>query len=163
MAGTFQPRLIVVGVDPTPESVSALDRAVELARRFGSRLAVVVATPLPLAEPVAPARLPEPPVGGMDAAVYERAAAEELDAIRRRLEEAGVEAELVPVAGGAGDVVDVAQDRGAELIVVATRSQGLLERLVVGDPAGAVSRRATCDVLIVHHPGDPTDVVEGSP
>jgi nucleotide-binding universal stress UspA family protein len=159
----FDPRLIVVGFDPTPESLLALDRAAELAERFGAAVVVVVSTPIPIADPLAPGRVGEPVGASVDTAAYERVVDEELAAIRERLAARRLEPEILTVAGGVGDVADVAERRGAGLIVLAARSQGLLERLIVGDPAGAVARRAPCDVLIVHHPGDPTAAQEGSP
>jgi nucleotide-binding universal stress UspA family protein len=150
VADAFDPRVIVVGFDPTPESMVALDRAVDLANRFDAALVVVVAAPIPLPEAVPPGRLVEPVVDPAGNEAYERALGEELETVRGRLRDAGVRAEIVTVGGGPGDVVEVAEQRAADLIVVAARSQGLLERLVVGDPAGAVTRRATCDVLVVH-------------
>jgi nucleotide-binding universal stress UspA family protein len=159
----FDPRLVVVGFDPTPESLLALDRAAEIAERFGAAVVVVVSAPIPLADPLAPGRVGEPVGAPVEAAAYERAVHEELAAVRERLAGRALEPEIVTVAGGAGDLADVAEQRSADLIVLAARSQGLLERLIVGDPAGAVSRRASCDVLIVHHPGDPTAAQEGPP
>src|SRR5437764_796382 len=63
----FPPRLIAVGFDPTPESALALERALELAERFGSRVLVGVSAPTSLVEPVVPGR-PEPPAGVPDPA-----------------------------------------------------------------------------------------------
>jgi nucleotide-binding universal stress UspA family protein len=47
-------------------------------------------------------------------------------------------------------IVEVAEQVGADLIVVGTREPGFLERLLGGSVSQGVARRARCDVLIVH-------------
>jgi nucleotide-binding universal stress UspA family protein len=46
--------------------------------------------------------------------------------------------------------VALAEERGADLIVVGMRKKGFIERLVEGSVAQDVMRRATSDVLAVH-------------
>jgi nucleotide-binding universal stress UspA family protein len=46
--------------------------------------------------------------------------------------------------------VRLAQERGADLIVVGTRKKKFLERLVEGSVYHDVLHRATCDVLVVY-------------
>jgi nucleotide-binding universal stress UspA family protein len=43
----------------------------------------------------------------------------------------------------------LAEERGADLIVVGTRKKGFFERLVEGSVNQDVLRRAKCDVLVV--------------
>ena len=45
--------------------------------------------------------------------------------------------------------MDLADERGAGLIVVGTNEPGLLERLLTGSVSSR-SRKASCDVLVVH-------------
>ncbi len=47
-------------------------------------------------------------------------------------------------------IVELAEERGADLIVVGTREPNILERLLGASVSAGVSRRAHCDVLIVH-------------
>jgi nucleotide-binding universal stress UspA family protein len=47
-------------------------------------------------------------------------------------------------------IVRLADERGADLIVVRTRKKALFERLVEGSVNQEVLRRASCDVLVVH-------------
>ena len=69
------------------------------------------------------------------------------------LAETGVPHEFAGVVGQpVEEIVDVAERRHADLIVVGTREPGLLERLLGGSVSQAVARRARCDVLIVHPP-----------
>ena len=74
-----------------------------------------------------------------------------LDQARAYLSERGLEAELVPASGEpASAIVSLAKERNADLIVVGMRKKGFFERLVEGNVAQDVMRRATCDVLAVH-------------
>ena len=67
------------------------------------------------------------------------------------LSERGLEAELVASTGQPAEaIVKLAEERGADLIVVGMRRKGFFERLVEGSVAQDVMRRATCDVLAVH-------------
>ena len=47
-------------------------------------------------------------------------------------------------------ILDLAESRNVDLIVVGTREAGLLERLLDPSVSGAVRRKAHCDVLVVH-------------
>ena len=76
---------------------------------------------------------------------------EELEHARAYLSGRNVGAELQPAIGEPAEtIVEVAERAGAGLIVVGTREPNVLERLLGQSVSGAVSRRAHCDVLIVH-------------
>jgi nucleotide-binding universal stress UspA family protein len=145
---------IVVGYDGSKGAQRALDRAADLAQAFGSELIVAsVITPfdlvpvgetvtMPLAPLAAPAIDPE-----LEAERWHEIA----DEARRRLGERGLTAEIVsPVGDAANEIVDVAEERDADLIVVGTHEPGFLDRLLAGSVSQGVARRAHCDVLIVH-------------
>jgi nucleotide-binding universal stress UspA family protein len=147
---------IVVGYDGSDEAHRALDRAAELAQKFAAELIVVSvetpADPLPLGEAVA---MPMAPLAGpaIDPEL-ERQRWEQIGAEARQiLEKRGLKPEIVsPVGDAAGEIVQVADERDADLIVVGTHEPGFLERLLSGSVSQGVARRAHCDVLIVHKP-----------
>ncbi len=134
---------LVVGYDESEPAVRALDRAAQLAEKFGSRLVVVS---------VAPVLMPGPRGGGgIDPADPPARHREELAHAQDVLTARGLEADYVTAVGEPAEaLVDVASERAADLLVVGTREPGLLDRLMRGSVSRAVSRHAPCDVLIVH-------------
>jgi nucleotide-binding universal stress UspA family protein len=136
-------KTIVVGYDQTDAAKRALDRAVELAQAFGSKL--IVTSVAPLLAPVGRG------MGGVDPVDSPDLHRAELEHVRVQLEGTGLDVELQPAVGEPADtIVELAEERKADLIVVGTREPGVLERLLGQSVSQAVSRRAHCDVLIVH-------------
>jgi nucleotide-binding universal stress UspA family protein len=145
---------IVVGYDGSEQAHRALDRAAELAQTFGAELIVVSvetpADPLPIGEAVA---MPMAPlaVPAVDPELEHERWAQIGAEARRTLEQRGLRPEILsPVGDAADEIVHVAEERGADLIVVGTHEPGFLERLLSGSVSQGVARRAHCDVLIVH-------------
>jgi nucleotide-binding universal stress UspA family protein len=129
---------ILVGFDGSPNSLRALQEALDVARP-DTRITVVAA-----AQPPAPPGYDVP-----DGAEGLEEREHELDDARRLLEEAGRSAELVAVTGAPADVlVEEAAQRGADLIVVGRRGLTGAERLVMGSVSSKVARTAACSVLI---------------
>lgn len=134
---------IVVGYDDTEPSKRALERAADLAEKFGSRLLVTSVAPVmtPSGHGTAGIDPTDPPAQHQ----------EELEHAQTYLAGRNLSAELQPAIGDPADtIVEVADQNGATLIVVGTRQPSILERLLGTSVSGAVSRHAHCDVLIVH-------------
>jgi nucleotide-binding universal stress UspA family protein len=148
-------KTIVVGYDGSGSADRALERAAEFATAFGAKLIVVSVaelpayvppyaagpetglTAMPLDEPVYADIKPEEVVGGV------------LAQAKGRL--GGVDADFEARTGAADDaLIEVADERAADLIVVGTREPGFLSRLFEGSVSRDLAKRAHCDVLIVH-------------
>ena len=124
---------IVVGYNETDAAKRALERAVELANAFGSRLVVTSVTNVLVGAQTV--EQPGPELRGAGALASEL----------------GVEAELVEAVGDPAEAIcEVAEQQRADLIVVGTREPSLVERSLGHSVSEQVQRRAHCDVLIVH-------------
>jgi nucleotide-binding universal stress UspA family protein len=134
---------IVLGYDDSAASQRALERAAQLAKAFGSELVVTSVAPImtSIGRSGGPTDPADPPAKH----------AEELAQARAYLEGQGVTAEYQSAVGNPADTIaQLAQDRGADLIVVGTHEPNVLQRLLGQSVSEAVSHKAHCDVLVVH-------------
>jgi nucleotide-binding universal stress UspA family protein len=149
---------IVVGYDGTEPAQHALTRAATLSKLSGAKLVVVdVAGAVPIegsdgAFGLTPYSYPYSSVETArtaDDALWQA----HRSRVEEYLAERGVEAEFAGVVGQpAGELIDVAEQRSAGLIVVGTRDPGMLERMFGGSVSQGVAKHAHCDVLIVRAP-----------
>ena len=141
-------RSIVVGTDGSDTATQAVRQAIELARSIGARIELVSAY-----EPVSDARLREEIVVPEDlhwiinpredvVATLEAAASE--------VRAAGIEVEVFARQGDPADaILDVAEERGSDLIVVGNKGMTGAKRFLLGSVPNKVSHHAPCSVLII--------------
>ena len=140
---------IVVGTDGSESAQEAVRQAVELAARLGATLRIVSAY-----EPVPAARLREEArevPSDLEWAINPR---EDVDATLREAAEAardgGVDAETYARQGDPADaILDVAEEQGADLIVVGNKGMTGARRFLLGSVPNRVSHHAPCSVLII--------------
>ena len=135
-------KTIVVGYDETDPAQRALGRAADLAEAFGSKVIVTS---------VAPVLTGSREMGAIDPADPPEAHQQELDHARTFLGGRGIEGEYRPAAGDPADaILELAEEVAADLVVVGTRHPNLVSHLLGQSVSGAVTRKANCDVLVVH-------------
>ena len=137
MAGT-----LVLGFDGSECAGSALESAIDLARRFGDELVIVFAV--------------EPPVRsvGEEFREHEKALEEIGEQVAgsalKRAQEAGIEAEVVlvperPVSA----ILDVARQRDAHMIVIGTHGESPLRGAILGSVPHKLLHLSDRPVLVV--------------
>jgi nucleotide-binding universal stress UspA family protein len=127
---------VVVGYVPKPEGEAALTSAISEAKLRGARVVVVNSHR-----------------GGQD---FDRAASQkaedQMEAVKSRLTEAGVEHEVRQLVRGfepAEDLIGIAEDVSAELIVIGLRRRSPVGKLILGSNAQRILLDAKCPVLAV--------------
>lgn len=153
-------RTILVGYDGSEVADRALDRARELADAFGAQLVVLAVAELPvipgpelMPEPTVPGALPAAPLGARsseEAQLVDEPARELLGRARERLPSRLPTTYVSAVGDPADALLDVAEERDADLIVVGSHTHGFLDRLLRGATDERVARKAQQDVLLVH-------------
>jgi nucleotide-binding universal stress UspA family protein len=137
---------IIVGIDGSPGSLTALRWAVEEARARNAPVHVVSAWSFPvyaysgyIAVPPGDA-FEEAARIAMDTAIAEGKAGIEIE---------GVDVSCALINGGAAAVlIEASQD--ADLLVVGARGRGGFTELLLGSVSNAVTAHAHCPVVVVH-------------
>ena len=133
---------IVVGVDGSDGSDRAVAEATEVAKRDGAGIVLVhVVERIAAKGDMAPLRADEPEIK----ARIEKQAAD--------LRDAGVDADVryesIVLGGPARSIADVADEIGADLIVVGTRGHSALAGVILGSVTQKLLHLASCPVLCV--------------
>jgi len=140
---------IVVGTDGSDTATQAVRQAVDLATAVGAQIEVVSAY-----EPVPAQRLREERRETPEDLQWAINPREDVDATLEAAaalaREAGVEVSVYPRQGDPADaVLDVAEEREADLIVVGNKGMTGAKRFLLGSVPNKVSHHAPCSVLII--------------
>jgi nucleotide-binding universal stress UspA family protein len=140
---------IVVGTDGSDTARQAVDEAIGLAKAVGASIELVSAY-----EPIPNQRLRDEARAAPADLQWMVNPREDVDATLRQACES-IEAAGVPVTPYAreGDpadaILDVAEERGADLIVVGNKGMTGAKRFLLGSVPNKVSHHAPCSVLII--------------
>ena len=140
---------IVVGTDGSETAAEAVRQAIELAKRFDAKLDIVSAF-----EPVKQARLK---IESEDLPGDLRHTVDPREDVNLKLETAAGEAQREGVEtrtharedDPADALLDVAEEQGADLIVVGNKGMTGARRFLLGSVPNNVSHNAPCSVYIV--------------
>jgi nucleotide-binding universal stress UspA family protein len=140
---------IVVGTDGSETAREAVRQAVALAAELGARLQIVSAY-----EPVPAGRLRQEAQQVPEDLQWMINPREDVDSTLRDAaevaREGGVEAATYARQGDPADaILDVAEEQGADLIVVGNKGMTGARRFLLGSVPNRVSHHAPCSVLII--------------
>ena len=142
-------RSILVGTDGSETATEAVRQAVGLADKLGAKLQIVSAY-----EPVPAQRLAEERRHAPEDLQWTINPREEIDATLAAAAEiasqAGVPVEVYARQGDPADaILDVAEEQGADLVIVGNKGMTGAKRFLLGSVPNKVSHHAPCSVLII--------------
>lgn len=142
-------KTIVVGTDGSGTATEAVRQATELAAGLGARLELVSAY-----EPVSTARLRQEATQAPGDVQWMVNPREDVDATLQNtadeIRAQGVEVTIWARQGDPADaILDVAEEQGADLIVVGNRGMTGAKRFLLGSVPNKISHHAPCSVLII--------------
>jgi nucleotide-binding universal stress UspA family protein len=140
---------IVVGTDGSDTAKEAVRQAAELAKTLGSRMHLVSAY-----EPVPEGRLREERAEVPEDLQWMVNPREDVNATLeetgKQLQQEGLEVETHAREGDPADaILDVAEEKGADLIVVGNKGMTGAKRFLLGSVPNKVSHHAPCSVMII--------------
>jgi nucleotide-binding universal stress UspA family protein len=142
-------KTLVVGTDGSDTATDAVRQAVELAKQIGASVEIVSAY-----EPVPAQRLRQERRETPEELQWAINPREDVEATLERAAEIatelGVSATTHPRQGDPADaILDVAEEQGADLIVVGNKGMTGAKRFLLGSVPNKVSHHAPCSVLII--------------
>ena len=140
---------MVAGTDGSETATQAMRQAVDLARAVGAEMELVSAY-----EPVPAQRLRDERREAPEDLQWTISPREDVDttleAAASLARDAGVNARTYPRQGDPADaILDVAEEREADLIVVGNKGMTGAKRFLLGSVPNKVSHHAPCSVLII--------------
>jgi universal stress protein A len=144
---------ILCPVDFSEPSLFGLDQAIELARQFQSELEILYVLPVLPPQPMDPNyEFSVPEFEG----ILHKEAEEKLGALLKEKIPAGIRAKATLGHGHAAkEIVRVAGESKADLVVIATHGHSGWHHLLLGSVAEKVIRHAPCPVFIVRETPKP--------
>lgn len=147
MAATWEPKLIVVGVDGSEQSKHAAALGAAMARSSGATLHLMTVVRPPEGWWGIVGSPPTPSALGQSLTDAQRLI---LDSITDELDLDGIDFETIEEIGDpARMLLAYCTDSGADLLIVGKRGASLIERLVLGSVANRVIHEAPCPVTLV--------------
>jgi len=150
---------MLLPLDGSEVSETAIPYAIELAKRFGSKVTLLetveslgqaIATMAPVEPVLVTPETTEQIVEGVEA--EQKAAEEYLTAVAAKFKAEGVETGWVVLSGSPGfEILAYADKEGLDLIVMATHGRGGLDRVIHGSVCDHVMRHTKLPALFVRY------------
>jgi nucleotide-binding universal stress UspA family protein len=142
---------ILLATDGSPEAERALGMAATLSERLGAELHLVSVEPMPDPLSWPESRMMSPELRGDIRERAEKAAHELVEGQAGKLGEMGLEVSAVHAVAGRPDteIVRVAEEVGAGLVVLGSRGMGPVRRAVMGSVSLSVVHHSHGSVLVV--------------
>jgi len=145
--------LVVIGYDGSHDAQRAIDLAGGALRADAALVVTVWSIPMTATQPGVPFGAPTPPIEA-ELQRFEQAARRVAEEGAARARQAGLSAEARVARGTtpaeiATVLCDLAEDRGATLVVVGRRGQSRLKEVVLGSVSNAAVHDGRCPVLVV--------------
>jgi nucleotide-binding universal stress UspA family protein len=144
---TWQPKVVVVGVDGSETSTKAAGIAADMARTWQAKLHIVTVVRPPEGwwgiggAPPSPEALSAALVAGQEEVLRDAEAAIDLS---------GVDYETVQELGDPSwKIIEVAEERNADIIIIGKRGAGLAERVMLGSVADRLSHHSPVPVMVI--------------
>ena len=145
------PTKILLATDGSEEAEMAFASAADLSKKTGSELHVVYVGHMPLASYESPGATTLDP--GLSGRMHESAQQEARTMLDEQMQRVGHSGEIAEVHARIGrpdaEIVGLAEELGAGLIVLGSRGLGRLRRALMGSVSDSVVRHAHCPVLVV--------------
>ncbi|MGV3686767.1 MAG: universal stress protein [Daejeonella sp.] len=146
---------ILIAVEDSPYSDQAIQYGVMLAKKLGSKIALVHADDIPVSTPyIADPLLSETPLMIPEIMEIQEEASKNL--FKRIHEQYGSDVEIanyIRVGRAQDEILAVADDIKADLIILGTHGRTGLDHFISGSVSESVARKAKCPVLIIPKPG----------
>jgi nucleotide-binding universal stress UspA family protein len=145
------PTKILLATDGSEEAKLAFASAADLSKKTGSELHVVYVGHMPLVSYESPGATTLDP--GLSGRMHESAQQEARTMLDEQMQRVGHSGEIAEVHARIGkpaaEIVGLAEELGAGLIVLGSRGLGRLRRALMGSVSDSVVRHAHCPVLVV--------------
>jgi nucleotide-binding universal stress UspA family protein len=136
---------IVVAADGSPASTRGLEQVAELAPRIGAKVLVVYVRHIPSTSMMAP--------GVADSSIFQTLDEQESEVrqdVLRLLGGTGVDWDLIVRSGSPGEeIVQVADENAADLVVVGSNRHSSLHNLFLGSTAAYLAAHSQAPVLVM--------------
>ena len=137
---------VLLSIDQSPDSAKAVALACELAKVYGSQVLVVHGRDVPVVNPN-----PRPVAARVEHWETQDDAQQLVDTVVAELQGAGVHVrgQVLPGQGHIGNkILKVADDEGADLIILGSRGMSRLEEVMIGSVSHKIVHAATCPVVL---------------